>query len=141
MIKYKFEDGSAEELGLHPYIPIRITNLINGKSKRIYALVDTGADECLFAGDVAIQLGHDLKREGVKDSVNIGIEQKEIIVYKHTFKIELLAPDERTVIWSSDNMEIDCSESNPPMLLGTRDFLRFFTWNFNYPDEQLTIKW
>ena len=141
LIKYKFEDGSEEELGLHPYIPVRITNPFNNQSKKIYALVDTGADECLFAGDIAEQLGHNLKGDGVKDSINIGIEQREITVYKHTFKIELLAPDETTTVWSSANTEIDCSESNPPMLLGARDFLKYFSWNINYPDEQLIIKW
>lgn len=141
LIKYKFEDGSEEELGLHPHIPIRITNPIDNISKRIYALVDTGADSCLFAGDLAEQLGHDLKGDGVKDSVNVGISQTDVPVYKHTFKVELLAPDERTAVWSSEDIEIDCIDASGLMLLGANDFLKHFSWEINYPDEKLIIKW
>lgn len=141
LIRYRFDDGSQEEHALHPYIPIRISNLPSGRGAKVYALVDTGADECLFGADIAEQLGHDLKGDGVKSSVNIGIEQREISVYKHTFNLELLSPDEKTVVWASGKIEIDCSESNPPILLGARDFLRYFKWVVDYPGEKLIINW
>ena len=141
LIRYSFDDGTQEKFAIHPCIPVRISNPRSGISRRLYALVDTGADKCLFPADITVDLGHALKGNGVKDSLNIGIEQKEVSVYLHTFKIELLAPDKTTTVWTSPEMEIDCSEANPPVLLGAMDFLRNFRWTIDYPNELMIIEW
>ena len=141
LVKYSFSDGSSDEFAFHTLIPVRITNPETGQSINITGLVDTGADSCLFPADVADITGHNLKGKGVKSNVNIGIEQVNVSVYKHTFILELLSPGYQKVVWSSGKIEIDCSTSNPPVLLGAIDFLRYFKLTVDYINERLYLEW
>ncbi|MFA6291125.1 MAG: hypothetical protein WC637_05050 [Victivallales bacterium] len=141
LVKYSYDDGTMEKFAIHTFVPVKISNPRTGQSKRIYGLADTGADKCLLPADLTMELGHNLNGVGVKGSLNIGIEQREVQVYLHTFKIELLAPDEMTSVWSSPEIEVDCSESDPPVLLGALDFLRNFKLTVDYSNEQLILEW
>ncbi len=141
LVKYTFADGTSDEFAFHTLIPVKITNPETGESVRITGLVDTGADSCLFPADVAELTGHDLKGDGVKSSINVGIEQTNVVVYKHTFILELLSPDYTDVVWSSGEIEVDCAESNPPVLLGAIDFLGYFRLTVDYVNEELTLEW
>ena len=107
----------------------------------LWGLLDTGADACLFPAQLATMLGHDLKGDGVKSSFNMGIEQKKIVVYRHTFRIDLLCPKQEKVVWSSGDVEIDCSETNPPTLIGVQNFMKNFKITFDYINSELTLKW
>lgn len=44
-----------------PYLPVTIINPDNGKELRVYALIDTGADECAFPASFAPVLEHNLQ--------------------------------------------------------------------------------
>lgn len=136
---YQFMRFPSEHRG-YTRLPLLIRNPTTGRQIATVGLVDTGADESLFPAALAVQLGHDLKGRGVKRALTAGIEQSEIISYKHTFHIALLSPDMRRVVWKR-KMEIDCVESNPPILLGVDDFLCRFKLAVNYPVEMLTLSW
>lgn len=69
-----------------------------------------------------------------------GIEQTSLIVYKHTFEVNLLSPDMRHAVWTAA-MEVDCVESNPPLLLGVEDFLRHFKLTIDYPSQTMRLSW
>ena len=71
-VLFQYEDGTKDSLA-HPYLPLQVRNPHNdSEPKMIWGLVDTGADSCLFPASLAIDLNHDLKGDGVKDSFNLG---------------------------------------------------------------------
>ncbi len=145
LVRYKYvspEDGSCTYSPLQPSVPIRLTNPVNGKKSIItYALLDTGADGCLFSGDIAEKVGHSLQGRGVKSKVNIGIGQFKLAVYKHSFRIELLCPEQKDVVWTSEPLLIDCSDAEPMVILGMDEFLKNFKITFDYPNEEVTLEW
>ncbi len=94
-----------------------------------------------FSFPFAVDLGHELKGSSVKSTTNIGIEQKGITVYSHSFSIELLDPEHKDVIWKSENTKIDCSETNPPVLIGVNNFLKNFKLTIDYPNQEFELEW
>jgi len=44
-----------------PYLPITIINPTTNKHLKVFALIDTGADECAFPASFAPLLGHSLQ--------------------------------------------------------------------------------
>lgn len=58
------------------------------------ALVDSGADYCLFHSSVADELGIDLKRGWVKDFAGIAAGQI-VQAYMHTIQLEVQGCDKR----------------------------------------------
>jgi len=121
-------------------LPLLIRNPATKLSAIVFGLADTGADATLFPATLAVQLGHKLKGKGVKTTVTGGIEQRPIVAYRHLFEVSLLSPDRRKIVWR-DRMEIDCLESDPPLLLGVEDFLYHFKLTINYPSENMRLSW
>lgn len=39
------------------------------------------------------------------------------------------------------NVQIDCSETNPPTLIGVQNFMKNFKITFDYINSALTLKW
>ena len=107
LVKFHFPDGSSEAFASHTFVPLKLSNPETGQSIRIMGLIDTGADSCLFPANIAKAIGHDLKGDGVKSNVNLGIEQTNVTVYRHTFTMELLSPNFRKTVWSSGEIEVD----------------------------------
>jgi hypothetical protein len=103
-------------------------------------LVDTGADSTLFPAVLELRLGHKMRGRGVKTTIAGGIEQTPVVAYRHTFDMALLSPDMRRVVWERQ-MEVDCVESDPPLLLGVEDFLRHFALQIDYPAETMRLAW
>jgi hypothetical protein len=139
-IRFKYADGQTEPRG-HTRLPVQVTNPATQLSALVWGLVDTGADASLFPADLAEAMGHNLKGHGVRSSVTCGIEQSFVTVYKHTFRLDLLSPDTKRVVWSSSHMEIDCVPTNPPVLLGVADFLRHFVLTVDYKAERILLAW
>ena len=139
-IRFEYADGRTEQRG-HTRLPIQVTNPKTGASALVWGLVDTGADASLFPADLAETLGHNLKGHGVRSSITCGIEQSNVAVYKLTFRVDLLAPDTKRVVWSSSHTEIDCAPTNPPVLLGVENFLRHFVLTVDYTAEKILLKW
>lgn len=138
--RFQYADGSIDKRG-YARVPVRITNGENGLSAETWALIDTGADATLFPSKLASDLGHKLKGLGVRTSVTGGIEQTPITAYAHTFRVELLSADRTRVLWSLRDREIDCVETDPPILLGVEDFLCHFRLTIDYPREEIRMKW
>ena len=139
-VRFRYPDGQVDRRG-RTCLPILVTNPRTGASAVAWSLVDTGADACLFPAKLAKDLGHDLKGSGVRVSVTSGIEQTEVVIYKHTFRLELLSIDLKRVVWRSKAMKIDCAESNPPALLGVDNFLARFRVTIDYPKEVIRLQW
>ncbi len=138
--KFKFSNGKIEPLS-HPRLYVAISNPFTGATVNIWGLIDTGADASLFPEELATILGHRLKGNGVKSSFSTGIEQKRIATYKHTFRIDLISPSLKKAVWSTGNLEVDCAETNPPVLFGVQGFLKNFDLNVDYPNEIYTLNW
>jgi predicted aspartyl protease len=67
-----------------PFLPVTIVNPETHKEIRVYALIDTGADECAIAASFARLLGHNLQAGQLKRvSTGNGIT----IAYSHTTQI------------------------------------------------------
>lgn len=138
--QFQYPDGSLTP-AWRLYLPLRITNRATGMSVLVYGLADTGADSSLFPGSLAIQLGHNLKGSGVRSSMTCGIEQNEVRTYKHTFMLELLTPDAQHVVRTFRRVEIDCSDTNPPVLLGASDFLARFDISVFFRKREMILTW
>ena len=137
----RFKYVGKTELRGHTRLPVQFTNPATGLSALVWGLVDTGADASLLPADLAVALGHNLKGHGVRSSVTCGIEQSSVAVYKHTFRLDLLSPDTKRVVWSSTHTEVDCAPTNPPVLLGVEDFLRHFVLTVDYKAERILLSW
>lgn len=69
-----------------PYLPITIINPETHKHVKVFALIDTGADECAFPASFAPLLGHNLQAgQQRKISTGNGIT----IAYSHTTRLEI----------------------------------------------------
>jgi hypothetical protein len=74
------------------YLPVRVSNPHSGLSVVVYALVDTGADQCAFPESLAVDLGHDFQGKDVASETTVGVSGTTN-VYLHTFDIAILTPD------------------------------------------------
>ena len=69
-----------------PYLPVRVINPESAKELRVYALIDTGADECAFPASFASLLWHNLQGgQTRKISTGNGVT----IAYGHTTRIAI----------------------------------------------------
>ncbi len=67
-----------------PYLPVTIINPATNMQMKVYALIDTGADECALPASFAPILGHNLQAgQPKKISTGNGIT----IAYGHTTRI------------------------------------------------------
>jgi len=139
---FRMVNQGHEEFLEKPWLPIRFTNPANGEFITINGLVDSGADTCLFPASLCQCVGHKLRADGVKSNRALGVEQKPVRTWRHTFSLELLSPDMTKVLWkTSKDMEFDCSEAEPPVLLGVDDFLRHFKVTLDYQQGLVTLEW
>jgi len=136
--RFTYPDGSQERRA-YTRLPLRIRNPATGLALVTWGLVDTGADLTLLPAELAVRLGHKLKRG--RTSVTGGIEQTDLVAYAHTFDIELLSADLKRVLWSIGPCEFDCLDSNPPVLIGVEDFLHRFRLLVDYPVQQIQLLW
>lgn len=113
-----------------PFIPVVISNPVTPQNRLIIsALVDTGSDNCLFPGSLAIALGFDLKTGKLDSSSGIG--NTKIPSWQHNCILELLSPNKKTIVKKlpvsliafSDNTD-ECNVVPP--LLGTSNFFNHF---------------
>lgn len=112
-----------------PYLPITIVNPENHKEINVYALVDTGADECALPASFASPLGHNLQSAPQK---RISTAGGVTIAYLHTVCIKVLD-------FSTDDVLIDFIPNLHIPLLGVRSFLNDFTLKIDYPNKVFSI--
>ncbi|MFH1561831.1 MAG: retroviral-like aspartic protease family protein [Nitrospirota bacterium] len=112
------------------YLPITIVNPENYKEITVYALIDTGADECALPASFASLLGHNLQCGHQK---TVGTGNGETVVYTHTVCIKVFD-------FSTENVLIDFLPNLHVPLLGVRSFLNNFTLKIDYPNKVFSIR-
>jgi len=133
---FEFPDGH-----IRPILNLCLINPTNHQQFKWHGLVDTGADSCLFNKDICDALGYNYNHKNVKTSTNIGIGKDIVIVYLHTYIIQLLTPDMKKIIWESKPSLIDCYDGNEdlPLILGANDFLKHFVITVDYKKQHTII--
>jgi predicted aspartyl protease len=112
-----------------PYLPITIINPDGERQINVYALIDTGADECAFPGSFAPLLGHNLQAGQLKGiSTGNGIT----MAYSHTTRIIIEG-------FSTQDVLVDFMPNLNIPLLGVRSFLSNFVLTVDYPDRQFSL--
>ena len=124
-----------------PMLWIRVINPKLNLSVRVLALVDTGADDCLFPAQVATELGHDL--ESVEPKV-IVTANGPTNAYPHTSKLEILeikadGKPGSQVLYTIPDTLIDFTQGCECFLLGTKTFLNRFVLTIDYPKQVFSI--
>lgn len=113
-----------------PFLPVRIANPDSNKSIRVYALIDTGADECALPATFASILGHNLfAGQQRKISTGNGVT----IAYGHTTRIIIEK-------FSTQDVLIDFMPNLNVPLLGVRSFLSNFVLHIDYTQKVFSLK-
>ena len=124
-----------------PMLWIKITNPAKNLSFIALALVDTGADDCLFPAQTAQQLGHNLTSVVPKE---IGTAGNPTTAYPHTSRVDILEirPDGTygsKVLHTIPDTLIDFAIDCECFLLGTKTFLNSFILEIDYPRKVFSI--
>lgn len=106
-----------------PYLPITIINPENKKELNVFALIDTGADECAFPASFADVLGHNLQA-GFQKNVSTG--NGMTAAYSHTVCIKAFN-------FLTKDVKIDFMPNLHIPLLGVKSFLSNFILTVDYP--------
>lgn len=112
-----------------PFLLVTIVNPENNMGIRVYALIDTGADECAIPASFAPLLGHNLQAGQLKRiSTGNGIT----IAYSHTTRIVIEG-------FSTQDVLVDFMPNLNIPLLGVRSFLSNFIQKVDYPNKQFSL--
>lgn len=112
-----------------PYLPVTIINPDTGKQLKVYALVDTGADECAFPASFAPVLGHNLQA-GKLNRISTG--NGITVAYRHTTRIAIKD-------FSTQDVLVDFMPNLNTPLLGVRSFLNNFILTVDYPNKTFSL--
>ena len=126
---YPFVATRAGDLA-RPYLPVAIKNPATDQRVSVYALIDTGADECALPASFAILLGHHLEAGDTRE-VNTG--NGTTTAYAHTTIIEAMG-------FSAQSVLLDYMPNLTTPLLGTRSFLSVFKLTIDYPSKQFSLE-
>ncbi|MFC1482902.1 retropepsin-like aspartic protease [Candidatus Margulisiibacteriota bacterium] len=113
-----------------PYLPVTILNPTTKKKVNIYALIDTGADECALPASFASILGHNLQAGHLK---KVGTGNGITIAYGHLTKIIIAG-------FTTQDVIIDFIPNLNMPLLGVKSFLSNFLLTVDYPNEIFSLK-
>ena len=112
-----------------PYLPITIINPENQKEINVYALIDTGADECALPASFASPLGYNLQ-SGQQNKINTG--NGITIAYTHIVCL-------KTFKFSTGNILIDFMPNLLIPLLGVKSFLNNFILKIDYHNKIFSL--
>ena len=112
-----------------PYLPITILNPDTNMEIKVYALVDTGADECAFPASFAPLLGHNLQAGQMK-RVHTG--NGITVAYSHTSRIIIEG-------FSTQDVLVDFMPNLNIPLLGVKSFLGNFILTIDYPNKLFSL--
>lgn len=112
-----------------PYLPVTIINPENKKKLNVFALIDTGADECAFPASYALPLKHNLS-SGYRKKISTG--NGLTMAYSHTVCIKAFG-------FSTENVLVDFMPNLRVPLLGVKSFLGNFILTINYPQKIYSI--
>ena len=125
-----------------PMLWIQVTNPNTLLAVIALAVVDTGADDCVFPAQTAIQLGHNLKAVLPEQ---IGTAGRPAKVYAHTSRVDILEmlPNHmpgNKVLYTIPDTPIDFVEGGENFLLGVGKFLSKFVLTIDYPRQVFSIR-
>lgn len=112
-----------------PYLPVTVLNPDTNKQVKIFALIDTGADECALPASFAAMLGHSLQAGSPKKiSTGNGITT----AYGHTTRITIEG-------FTTQDVVIDFMPNLNIPLLGVKSFLSNFILTLDYPKKMFSL--
>ena len=126
---YPFTTIRPGDIG-RPYLPVTIINPGTGNRLKVFALVDTGADECALPASFASILGHNLQM-GQQKKVNTG--NGVTIAYGHNTRIAIEG-------FATQDVLIDFMPNLVIPLLGVRSFLGNFILTVDYPSGVFSLQ-
>jgi predicted aspartyl protease len=130
MKKYSFQFRKVTASSpARPYIPVTISNPHGDNAISVFALVDTGADECALPASFAPLLGHHLEKGLIK---KIGTGNGTTVAYAH--KSRIVMSD-----FSTGDILIDYMPNLQTPLLGVKSFLGRFVVSIDYPSFKFTL--
>ncbi len=112
-----------------PILPI--TLFCGNKKLNVLGLIDTGSDECLFPGELATLLGHNLTKgnprtfNGIGGAITAYLHQTDVNVCSCKFKIN--------IYYSDDWNKLDFG------LLGQNGFLTHFDVLFSRKNKEFSL--
>jgi clan AA aspartic protease len=112
-----------------PYLPITVKNPDTDRQIKVYALIDTGADECAFPASFASLLGHNLLA-GQQRKISTG--NGLTIAYSHSTRIIIEG-------FTTKDVLIDFMPNLYIPLLGVRSFLSNFILTIDYPNRVFSL--
>ena len=112
-----------------PYLPITIINPNSSKHLKVYALIDTGADECAFPASLAPLLAHDLQ-SGKSKKISTG--NGTTLAYSHVNRISIEG-------FATQDILVDFMPNLNIPLLGVRSFLSNFVLKIDYPNKVFSL--
>lgn len=113
-----------------PCLPVTIINPENDRRLKVFAIIDTGADECAMPAPFADLLGHHLiSGQPKKVSTGNGVA----VAYSHTTRIEIEG-------FATQDVLIDFMTGLYFPLLGVRSFLANFILTINYPNQTFSLQ-
>jgi hypothetical protein len=117
---------------LKPIIPIKISH--NNRSLRYNALIDSGADFCIFDSEIGEYLGINI-RSGTKESFGGIQESAAAEAFLHPVIINVGGLEYKTVVaFSYDIANYGFG------ILGQKGFFDTFIVKFNLPKEEIELK-
>lgn len=125
---YPFSVIRPGDIG-RPYLPVTIVNPDTGMEMKVYALIDTGADECAFPASFAPILGHNLLA-GQQKRISTG--NGITIAYSHTVRVIIEE-------FSTQDVLVDFMPNLNIPLLGVRSFLSNFILTVDYPNKVFSL--
>jgi predicted aspartyl protease len=114
-----------------PYVPILVSNPQTGNELEVFALIDTGADECAFPASFADYLGHTLT-SGTEKHIQTG--NGVTLAYGHTSVISIDT-------FKTEPTVVDYLVNPDTPLLGMRSFLSSFVVTLDYPQQTVTLQY
>jgi predicted aspartyl protease len=125
---FKFKKITASAPS-RPYILVTLSNPHSGNSIAVFALVDTGADECALPASFAPLLGHHLEKGTVK---KVGTGNGTTVAYAHTSLIKMAD-------FSTGEILMDYMPNLQTPLLGVKSFLGGFVLSVDYPAQKFSL--
>ncbi len=121
---------------------VRVTNSATNQAICALALVDTGADDCVFPAAVASELGYHLKSGTRKE---IGTAGGNTYAYTHICTVEVLEMRRdgtagSRILYRLPGTPIDFAEGCDMFLLGSRSFLSDLILEIDYPRQIFSLR-
>ncbi len=120
-----------------PYLYVNYINPHTGDSLSAWALIDTGADDCVLPAEFAEMLGHDLEAGTLTNIISANGASE---AYRHTMKIEIPNQETGDSLFSTQETMITFIPGLKQPLLGTDSFLCHFRLTVDYPIEQFSLE-